>query len=410
MITVDRTPAFRLVVVDRVTGQSTVLGLAPARGPQGIQGIQGPQGDTGSTGATGPTGPTGQSAYTLTTAAYTQPAAAATVTVSVVSSAWLAVGSLVRTPGGDYEVTALPTSTSVTLENLGYPGAASPGATVASGSSITATGQRGATGETGATGAQGSQGAAGAAGSNGINGVDGINGSIVVDYVIESNVTQSGETTADGYTTSVSRVLCTGQSTASQNGVFVTGPSGWTRATDYDAANEVLQGRAIYVVSGKLRANTYWTLTTSGAITVGSTSLTYLRSTRAVALALTVSLVANSGTTTNTAIVTLPANFKLTRFLGRLSTASVGAGGTSTIKVGTTSGGAELLTAWAITGGTAAGGLWGENPAEVGSDLSNALGYETTYSTAKTIYVQVATTGANITAGVVTIYIFGFEL
>lgn len=95
----------------------------------------------------------GQSAYTLTTDAYTQPAVSATVTVSVVSSAWLAVGSLVRTPGGDYEVTALPTSTSVTLQNLGYPGAASPGATVASGSSVTATGARGADGADGASGA-----------------------------------------------------------------------------------------------------------------------------------------------------------------------------------------------------------------------------------------------------------------
>lgn len=133
-----------------------VLTVSPAKGDKGDtgdQGLQGPQGNPGSAGATGPTGPTGQAAYTLTTAAYTQPAAAATVTVSVQSSTWLAVGSLVRTPGGDYEVTALPSTTSVTLENLGYPGAVSPGATVASGSSVTATGARGADGADGASGA-----------------------------------------------------------------------------------------------------------------------------------------------------------------------------------------------------------------------------------------------------------------
>ena len=344
----------------------------------------------------------GQGAFTTTTAAYTQPAVSATVTVSVQSSAWLAVGSLVRTPGGDYEVTALPTSTSVTLQNLGYPGAASPGAMVASGSSVTATGARGA------DGADGAAGAAGAAGTKGTNGADGINGSIVVDLVAESNLTLSGEQTIDGVTTGASRVLVTAQSTASQNGIWVTASGSWTRATDYDAATEVLRGRVIYVASGQLRTNTLWTLTTSGAITVDSTSLAFTRLSRAVSLAYTVSLAGAVGTTTTT-LVTLPALFVLTRVLGRLSPQLVGSGATATLTLGTQAGGTELLTAWAITSASANQLTWGANPAEAGSDLLNALGLEVTYTTAKTVSVRVVRTGNTVSSGSVTITIMGYE-
>jgi hypothetical protein len=45
----------------------------------------------------------------------------------------------------------------------------------------------------------------------------------------------SGEQTIDGVLTSNSRVVLAGQTTSSQNGVWVTGSGAWTRATDYNS-------------------------------------------------------------------------------------------------------------------------------------------------------------------------------
>lgn len=346
----------------------------------------------------------GQGAFTTTTAAYTQPAVSATVTVSVQSSAWLAVGSLVRTPGGDYEVTALPTSTSVTLQNLGYPGAASPGAMVASGSSVTATGARGA------DGADGAAGAAGAAGTNGTNGADGINGSIVVDLVAESNLTLSGEQTIDGVTTSASRVLVTAQSTAANNGIYVTAAGSWTRATDYDAATEVLRGRVIYVASGQLRAESLWTLTTAGTITVGSTSLAFSRLTKTTKRTYSVAISGSVGTT-DTTLVTLPTSgFWVASVYEKLTTAPTGAG-SAVVSVGVSAGGAELLAATsAITSSTTANTVWGLALTELGTDLTLANGYQKIYTAGQSIRMRVVISGASLSGGVIEITVIGYDL
>lgn len=161
---------------------STVINSGSAIGPAGLQGTPGSTGPTGLTGppgtngGPGPTGPPGTAAgdsYTSTTASFVQPSALG-VSVSVGSTAWMAVGMVVYvTSGGYYQVNSITSSTVVVLQNLLYPGNASPGATVPSGGLVTAGGVEGAPGTPGSTGPTGTPGSTGPTGSPGPTGPTG---------------------------------------------------------------------------------------------------------------------------------------------------------------------------------------------------------------------------------------------
>lgn len=89
-------------------------------------------------GPRGAAGNDGQSAYSVTTAAFTQPAVGATVLVQIASTAWFGVGQTIFVEnGGYYEVITKPNTTTATLENLGVTGFAAPAASVALGSTVT---------------------------------------------------------------------------------------------------------------------------------------------------------------------------------------------------------------------------------------------------------------------------------
>lgn len=95
-----------------------------------------------------------------------------------------------------------------------------------------------------------------------------------------ANVTISNPGTAvfDGVTLSNGeRILLKNQSTGSQNGIYVFNGSGsaMTRATDADASSEVTSGMYVWIEEGTTNADTGWILTTDGAITLGTTSLTF---------------------------------------------------------------------------------------------------------------------------------------
>lgn len=78
------------------------------------------------------------------------------------------------------------------------------------------------------------------------------------------------------------RVLLAGQSNPAQNGIYawnsLTGKL--IRSTDADSVNEVSGGMRMFVEEGTVNAQTYWTLTTPGLITLGTTGLTFTRENR----------------------------------------------------------------------------------------------------------------------------------
>ncbi len=97
-----------------------------------------------------------------------------------------------------------------------------------------------------------------------------------VRVIATTNITLSGLQTIDSISVLANdRVAVTGQSTPSQNGIYVAGSGAWTRATDADGNSEVTPGMAFFVEEGTVYADSQWRLTTNGAIVVGTTSLTF---------------------------------------------------------------------------------------------------------------------------------------
>lgn len=89
-----------------------------------------------------------------------------------------------------------------------------------------------------------------------------------------ANITLSGEQTIDGTLTSGSRALVWKQSTASQNGIYVTAAGAWTRSTDADAWTE-LPGAFVFVEKGTLYGDCGFVCTVDAGGTIGSTSVTF---------------------------------------------------------------------------------------------------------------------------------------
>lgn len=95
------------------------------------------------------------------------------------------------------------------------------------------------------------------------------NGTLSTAY--EDGDTIDGVTLATG-----DRILLKDQTTGSENGIYTVNVSGApTRATDFDEDAEVTSGAVCYVEEGTENQKTMQFLTTSGAITVGTTALTF---------------------------------------------------------------------------------------------------------------------------------------
>ena len=83
--------------------------------------------------------------------------------------------------------------------------------------------------------------------------------------------------TVDGVTLATNdRILIKNQSTGSENGIYTVNASGApTRATDFDANSEVTGGAFFFEEEGPTNADNGFVLTNDGAITLGTTALTF---------------------------------------------------------------------------------------------------------------------------------------
>ena len=93
-----------------------------------------------------------------------------------------------------------------------------------------------------------------------------------------ADITLSGTQTIDGVSVNVNdRVLVKDQSTAANNGIYVCAGGAWSRATDADVSSEVTSGMFVFVSEGTVNADSGWVLSTNDAITLGTTSLTFVQ-------------------------------------------------------------------------------------------------------------------------------------
>lgn len=114
------------------------------------------------------------------------------------------------------------------------------------------------------------------------NAIAGVDWKPPVRALASSNITLSGTQTVDGLALNVGdRVLCIGQTTASQNLIYVVASGTWTVAPDSAALKN---GDTVEVASGGTSvgaSGAMYRLTTQGAITVGTTSLSWSPTTAA---------------------------------------------------------------------------------------------------------------------------------
>jgi len=90
-----------------------------------------------------------------------------------------------------------------------------------------------------------------------------------------SNITLSGTQTIDGVALSVGdTVLCTAQTTGSQNGSYTVASGAWTRTLDFDDVNDAVRSPYWFVGEGTSYAGSGWVMTT-WPYTIGTTSLSF---------------------------------------------------------------------------------------------------------------------------------------
>lgn len=108
--------------------------------------VPGPQGDPGENGTNGTDG---QDAFMVVGAGgFIQPEVSGTVNVLVDTSTPAAIGvDVFVETGGYYLVTAIPDSTHITIENLGYDANAPADSAISAGARVVISGEKGATGE-----------------------------------------------------------------------------------------------------------------------------------------------------------------------------------------------------------------------------------------------------------------------
>ena len=107
-----------------------------------------------------------------------------------------------------------------------------------------------------------------------------------VRVVTVTNITLSGgaPSSVDGVNLSLNdRILVTGQSTGSQNGIYYvttvgSGSNGtWTRSGDTNQTGELDSGTIVMVTEGNIYADTQWKLITDDPIVIGSSELIFVQ-------------------------------------------------------------------------------------------------------------------------------------
>ena len=147
------------------------------------------------------------------------------------------------------------------------------------------------------------------------------------------NISNPGTTSIDGVTlSSGSRVLLKDQTTGSENGIYVfaTSTTAMTRSPDYNDTTDSPNPVVVYVRYGSTNIGTMWTISTTGTITINTTSISFAQiNTRYIN-----TIVADGGITTANALSVASSGSTLTLSSGSASNITLSPGTTGIISVG----------------------------------------------------------------------------
>lgn len=92
------------------------------------------------------------------------------------------------------------------------------------------------------------------------------------------NITLTGTQTIDGVSVSISqRVLVKNQTNNTQNGIYVVASGAWTRATDFDSTDDLINGAVVKVTGGTLYTNKKFCLTSSKNSVIGTDPIQFVQ-------------------------------------------------------------------------------------------------------------------------------------
>ena len=114
-----------------------------------------------------------------------------------------------------------------------------------------------------------------------------------------ANLTLSAEQTVDGIAlVADDRVLCKDQTDGIENGIYVVATGAWQRAVDWDGAGDVVEGTMVRVNRGTTNSDTYWRISTTGTITIDTTSVTLVQGLTDISISATATTTDESTDTT----------------------------------------------------------------------------------------------------------------
>lgn len=91
-----------------------------------------------------------------------------------------------------------------------------------------------------------------------------------------ANITLSGEQTIDGVAVvDGDRVLCKDQTTSADKGIYIVRTGAWERAPDWDGSGDVVTGTMVFVCLGTTNTLRLYRVSTTGTITIGTTSISF---------------------------------------------------------------------------------------------------------------------------------------
>ena len=95
-----------------------------------------------------------------------------------------------------------------------------------------------------------------------------------------ANITLSGAQTVDGVSiVAGDRVLVKDQTVATENGIYEVDSATWSRARDFDGQRDCVRGTVVYVSTGVLSGNTWWTVSSTGInVPDGSSTINFSKS------------------------------------------------------------------------------------------------------------------------------------